>query len=275
LTAKLAVLGVFIMASRHRSIRTEGVILRRRDFGEKDRLLTIFTRKMGRVGVIAKGVRNPQSKKSGHVEMFMRSSLLIAKGRNLHILTQAEMIDAYGALRESLVGIGFGSYVVELLDAFTYEEGSNLPLYKLLLNTLERLNEGRSPDVVLRYYELHLLDHVGFRPQLFRCVECEKEIVEEDQFFSGVLGGVVCPDCSADLPASRHRPITSQTLKYARHFQRSPYPELKGLQIPERVKPELENVMGYYLTSMLESELRTPEVMGRIKKILQGDRGQE
>ncbi len=256
------------MASRHRSIRTEGVILRRRDFGEKDRLLTIFTRKMGRVSVIAKGVRDPQSKKSGHVEMFMRSSLLIAKGRNLHILTQAEVINDYEPLRQSLTGIGYGSYAVELLDAFTYEEGSNLPLYKLLVATLERLSRGDSPDMVLRYYELRLLEHVGFRPQLFRCVECKREIVEEDQHFSGALGGVICPRCAEGVSLSRRRPITSRALKYLRHLQRSPYHELKALQIPQELKPELEGVLGYYLTAILESQLHTPDVMERIQRNL-------
>lgn len=264
------------MSSRQRSIRTEGVILRRREFGEKDRLLTIFTRKMGRVGVIAKGVRNPVSKKSGHVEMFMRSSFLIAKGRNLHILTQAEVIDAYPALRETLTGIGYGSYVVELMDGFTYEEGSNLPLYKLLLATLKRLDRGAPPDVVLRQYELRLLGLVGFRPQLFECVECGKEIVEEDQYFSGMLGGVVCPSCAGEHTAARYRPVSARVLKYLRHLQRTPYHDLKGLRIPEELKPDLEGVMSYTLTTILEDKLRTPDVMERIRSNLRfNDRSQD
>lgn len=258
---------------RQRSIRTEGVILRRRDFGEKDRLLTLFTRKMGRISAIAKGVRNPQSKKSGHVEMFMRSSLLIAKGRNLHILTQAEMIDAYEPLREALTGIGYGSYVVELLDAFTYEEGSNLPLYGLLVSTLERLSGGDDPEVVLRYYELRLLEQVGFRPQLFHCVECKQDIVEEDQYFSGALGGAICPDCADQVPLAKRRPISSRTLKYLRHLQRSPYGEIKELEIPAELAPRLESAMGYYLTTILEDELHTPHVMERIKSNFRNDNG--
>lgn len=256
------------MSSRQRSVRTEGVILRRRDFGEKDRLLTIFTRKMGRVGVIAKGVRNPQSKKAGHVEMFMRSSLLIAKGRNLHILTQAEVLDAYPELRGSLPGIGYGSYVAELLDAFTYEEGSHLPLYRLLVATLERLNRGLDPDVVLRVYELRLLGEVGFRPQLFQCVECRAEIVEEDQYFSGMLGGVVCPACAGDHPSAAYRSISSRVLKYLRHLQRTPFRELVSLSIPQELRADLEGVMGYYLTTILEDKLRTPDVMARIRSNL-------
>lgn len=252
------------MSSRQRSIRTEGVILRRKNFGEKDRLLTIFTRKMGRVSVIAKGVRNPGSRKAGHVETFMRSSLLIARGRNLHILTQAETIDAYSSLRESLTGIGQGSYVVELIDAFIYEEGINLPLYRLLIQTLERLDRGADDDLILRYYELRLLEQVGFRPELFQCVNCGSDIQAEDQFLSGALGGVVCPRCARPELGVSFRPIGVRALKYLRHFQRSTYADLEGLEVPSALRPGIEGAMRYFLTHMLEGKLNSPEFMDEI-----------
>lgn len=254
------------MSSRQRSIRTEGVILRRRDFGEKDRILTVFTRKLGRVGLIAKGVRNPSSRKAGHLETFMRSSLLIGRGRNLHILTQAEVIDEYPVLRESLTGIGYGSYVVELVDAFTYEEGSHLALYRLLISTLERLNQGEPPDLVLRYYELRILELVGFRPELFRCVGCTRAVQEEDQFLSGRLGGVICPRCAESSPPEARRAISSRVLKYLRHLQRSAYPQLRGLTIPSELIPGLESSLRYFLTHMLESGLNAPDFIDRISR---------
>jgi len=176
------------MSIRDRSIRTEGIVLRRRDFGESDRILVLFTKKMGRVSVIAKGARKPSSKISGHLELFMRSSFLISRGRNLHILTQAEMIEDFEPLRKDLSGIGTGSYVVELVDSVTYEEGSNVKLYDLLVSTLDSLSTGKDPGIIIRYYELHLLDLVGFRPELFVCVECGKKTIEQDQFLSGELG---------------------------------------------------------------------------------------
>ncbi len=190
------VLILLMMSIRERSIRTEGIVLRRRDFGESDRILVLFTRKLGRVSVIAKGARKPSSKISGHLELFMRSSFLISRGRNLHILSQAEVVEDYEPLRKNLSGIGIGSYVIELVDAVTYEEGSNLKLYNLLISTLDSLSAGQDPDIIIRYYEIHLLDLVGFRPELFVCVECGKKIIEQDQFISGELGGAICPECA-------------------------------------------------------------------------------
>ncbi len=164
------------MSARERSVRTEGVILRRRDFGESDRILVIFSRKLGRISGIAKGSRKPSSKIAGHLELFMRSSFLISRGRNLHLVTQAEVVAPYDSLRKDLKGIGRGSYVVELVDAVTYEEGSNLKLYDLLITTLEALDAGKDPEIITHYFELHLLGLVGFQPEFFICVECGKEI---------------------------------------------------------------------------------------------------
>jgi len=246
------------MSIRERSIRTEGIVLRRKDFGESDRILVLFTRKMGRVSVIAKGARKPSSKISGHLELFMRSSFLISRGRNLHILTQAEMIEGFEPLRKDLSGIGIGSYVVELVDAVTYEEGSKVKLYNLLVSTLDSLSAGEDPGIIIRYYELHLLDLVGFRPELFVCVECGKKTIEQDQFLSGELGGTVCPECALSLPAARIQPVSSRVLKYLRHFQRSDINSLISLKIPSEIMNELEKLTHNYLTHTLEGHLNSP-----------------
>ncbi len=254
------------MSNRERSIRTEGIILRRKDYGEADRILVMFSRKMGRISCLAKGSRKPTSKISGHLELFSRSSFLIAKGRNLHIISQAETIESYDGLRKDLAGIGRGSYLVELVDALTYEEGSNLKLYDLLLKTLESLNKGENPSVVIHYYELHLLDLVGFRPELFNCVECGKKIIEQDQFLSGELGGVICPACITVIPGAAVRPISARTLKYLRHFQRSSLQSLLKLKIHQGLLDDLEKIIQYYLTHTLERNLNSPDFNSRIRE---------
>lgn len=254
------------MSNRERSIRTEGIILRRKDYGEADRILVLFSRKLGRISCLAKGSRKPTSKISGHLELFVRSSFLISRGRNLHIITQADTIEPYDDLRKDLTGIGRGSYIVELVDAFTYEEGSNLKLYDLLLKTLESLNQGDNPAVVIHYYELHLLGLVGFRPELFNCVECGKKIVEQNQYLSGELGGVICPECITGVSGAAVRPISARTLKYLRHFQRSSLQSLLKLNIHQEILDEIEKIIQYYLTHTLEGHLNSPDFINRIKE---------
>ena len=259
------VLILLMMSIRERSIRTDGIVLRRRDFGESDRILVLFTRKLGRVSVIAKGARKPSSKISGHLELFMRSSFLISRGRNLHILSQAEVVEDYEPLRKNLSGIGIGSYVIELVDAVTFEEGSNLKLYNLLISTLDSLSAGQDPDITIRYYEIHLLDLVGFRPELFVCVECGKKIIEQDQFISGELGGAICPECALGFTGGVIRPVSSRALKYLRHFQRSDRNSLHALDIPGNILDEMEKITQYYLTHTLERHLNSPSFIKRIQ----------
>jgi len=252
------------MPERIRSQRVEAVVLRHADWGEADRLLWLFTRELGKLQVVAKGLRKPRSRKAGHLEPFTRVELLLARGRDLPIVTQAEAKDVYLKLREDLVRVGYASYVVELLDRFTYEEGENIGLYRLLSDTLTRLNGEAQPAFAVRYYEIRLLDLVGFRPQLFQCVNCGEEIQAADQYFSFEKGGVFCPRCGEREPSAR--PISMPALRILRHFQRSKYGEAQRVRLSPMVDQELETLMGNYLTYLLERGLNTPAFLRRVRK---------
>jgi DNA repair protein RecO (recombination protein O) len=252
------------MPARERVFRSEAIVLRHLDWGEADRLLWLFTREMGKIRAVAKGVRKPRSRKAGHLEPFTRVNLLLAQGRDLPIITQAEMIESHLPLHENLREMGYAAYVVELLDRFTYEEGENVPLFRLLAETLERLCTEPEPAFVVRYYEMRLLDLVGFRPQLFQCVECGNPILPEDQFFSASQGGLVCPKCKEKVPGVR--PITVDAVRLLRHMQRSAYPEAARLSLKEPVDRELEQLMQHYFTYLLERGLNTPAFLSLIDK---------
>lgn len=252
------------MPSTERSKRVEAVVLRHSDWGEADRILVLFTREMGKVRAIAKGVRKLRSRKAGHLEPFTRVTLQLAKGRNLWIITQAETVDAYQPLREDLVLMGYAVYVIELIDRSSGEEGPNLPLYRLLINTLHRLAKTDDPFQVVRYYELRLLDLLGFRPELKLCGQCGKAIQAEDQFFSAEVGGALCPNCGKGVPGVR--PMAMRTLKFLRHFQRSTYAEAMRVSLPAPVRPEMEAAIQHYLMYHLERRLNTPDFLKLVRK---------
>jgi DNA repair protein RecO (recombination protein O) len=251
------------MARRERSIRAEAVVLRHSDWGEADRILSLYTRQLGKVRAIAKGVRKMRSRKSGHLEPFTRVSLQLARGRDMFIITQAEAINAYLHLREDLVRVGYASYIVELLDRFTFDDDENPPLFHLLADTLKRLDQESRPFLAVRYYEVRLLDLLGYRPHLFHCANCETEIKAQAQFFSALQGGVLCPRCGSAAPEAR--PISMQALKYLRHFQRSSYAQASRARISPDVNQEMEQIMQYYLTYLLERGLNTPAFLRHIK----------
>jgi DNA repair protein RecO (recombination protein O) len=252
------------MPTKFRSFRAEAVVLRHSDWGEADRLLTLYTRERGKVRAIAKGARKIASRKAGHLEPFTRVKLQLAQGRDLLIVTQAETIDGYQPLREDLTLTGYAAYVLELLDRFIPDEEVALPsLFRLLTETLSRLASQPDPWLTVRSYEMRLLDFLGFRPQLFACANCENEIQAEDQYFSAALGGAICPRCGQGLPGLW--PVSVSALKYLRHFQRSDYrAAVRARPDPESQK-EIETVMQGYFQYLLERELNTPGFMKRVK----------
>jgi DNA repair protein RecO (recombination protein O) len=238
-------------------------VLKRQDWGEADRLLWIYSRELGKTRALAKGVRKMRSRKAGHLEPFTRVNLLLAEGRDLPIITQAEASDLYLPLHADLVRIGYAAYIIELLDRFTYEEGENQGLFRLLVDTLSRLDHAPDPAFVVRYYEVRLLDLIGFRPQLIQCVGCGEAIKPEDQFFSSERGGILCPRCGRGI--SGVRPISLQALRLLRHFQRSRYHEARRLPLSPEVDRELEQLMNHYITYLLERALITPKFLRRVR----------
>jgi DNA repair protein RecO (recombination protein O) len=244
------------MTGNERSLRTEAVVLRHSDWGEADRLLTIFTSYKGKLRAIAKGVRKLNSRKAGHLEPFTLVNLMLARGRDFWIVTQAEMVENFSHLRDELALTGAASYLIELVDRLTYEEQENHPLFQILEESLKRLNGGDDVFSSTRYFELRLFDHLGYRPQLVNCVTCGKEIKPEDQFFSFEKGGILCPSCGN--MAKQANPISLNALRYLRHFQRSSYSEVKNVKVPGAIRKEMENLTGEYITYLLERGLNTP-----------------
>jgi DNA repair protein RecO (recombination protein O) len=251
------------MREQH-SFRAEAVILRHSDWGEADRMLVIYTRQKGKVRAVAKGARKMRSRKAGHIEPFMHVSLQLAKARGPLIVTDAETIDAYQPLREDLVRTGYAAYVIELVDRFTYEdESENTVIFGLLTDTLKRIANNPDPWLAVRYYEVRLLDSLGFRPQLFNCVNCQAEIQAEAQFFSAMQGGVLCPRCGPGLQAVWN--VSEAALKYLRHLQRSGYKDAARSRPTPAVQKEMETLMQAYFTYLLERELNTPGFIKRVR----------
>ncbi|NJN55645.1 MAG: DNA repair protein RecO [Anaerolineae bacterium] len=250
--------------SRERTFRSEAIVLKRADFGEADRLLTLFSREQGKMKAVAKGARKPQSRKTGHVELFMRSAFLFAKGQDLDIITQAEMVEGYANLRADLVRTTYASYAVELLDRFTVEHDKHPGLYQLLADALGWFAVDEDMLLLARFYELRLLSLTGFQPQLFSCVSCGETIIEQDQFFSADLGGVLCPNCQA--ADRRAQPVTAVALKLLRFLQTRPYDSMRQLRLRRPVHTELEQVMHSYLTHILERNLKSVDFLHRLRQ---------
>lgn len=246
------------------SFRVEAIVLRHMDWGEADRLLVLYTRQKGKLRAVVRGARKMHSRKAGHVEPFSQVSLQLARAQGPMIVTDAEAIETFQNLKDDLLRTATASYVVELVERFTYEEASDNPgIFQLMLETLKRVAANADPWLGVRFYEVRLLDLLGFRPQLFQCVNCHEEIKAEDQYFSPLQGGVLCPRCGKGLNGVWN--ISEEALKYLRHLQRSTYRESSRAHPTEAVRKEMEKVVQAYLTYLLERELNSPGFIKRVR----------
>lgn len=242
------------MPDRERLYRTEGIILRRSDFGEADRLLVLFTPGYGKLRVLAKGVRKVPSRKAGYVEPFMRSQFLLARGRNLDIVTQVEALESHQPVRSDLLRSAYASYLAELVDAFTEEGEENAALYQLLSSALGCLAAGDDPALLARFFEIRLLTCVGYRPELRRCVGCGAEHKPEPVIFSPSDGGARCRRCGP-VPAATD--LSLSAFKVLRYLQDQEYVAVARLRLRPETLREVEAALRQYLTFILERNLRS------------------
>lgn len=126
-----------------RSYTSEGIVLARKQFGEADRILSVFTKSYGRISLIAKGIRRPKSRKRGHLEVFNQISFQAASGRGIDLITEAEIVDDFKEIRKSLKKISLAYYFAEVVGRITHENEKNEELYDFILEYFERLKSAR------------------------------------------------------------------------------------------------------------------------------------
>jgi DNA repair protein RecO (recombination protein O) len=246
-----------------RLYRCEVIVLARMDFGEADRILTLYSRQHGKFRAIAKGARRPQSRLGPHLEYFNRARLMLARGRELDVITGAETEDAHLAIRDDLDAFGHASHMVEILSRLTQDRQENVAVFDLLASSLQLLADGVDPFHVTRHYELALLTLLGFRPELYRCVECRADLAPAPHQFAMSLGGYLCEQCRGREPGARLVGVDAQ--KYLRALDRGGLSATIRLRIEPALRAELEGLLGAYLRHVAERDLGSLRVLRELQ----------
>ncbi len=241
--------------TRPRNYQTEAIIIKKIKLGEADRILTLYTPYLGKIRAVAKGVRRPRSKLAGHLELLTHSLVSLARGRNLDTITGSQTINSFLPLKSDLQLISYALYATELVEQFTADHIENRPLFQLLLETLHQLCQAGNNELALRYFELHLLNQVGYRPQLQQCVSCRRILEPTTNSFCPGAGGMLCPSCCQSQPLTR--PVSVNALKVLRLLQSSGYDTVVKLKIDSELSHQLEMVMRDYLRYLLEREVKS------------------
>jgi DNA repair protein RecO (recombination protein O) len=180
--------------------RDEGIVLRTYKLGEADRIVVFLTKARGKVRAVAKGVRKTKSKFGSRLEPMSHCVLQFYEGRELDIVTQAESIDNFRAVREDLDRIGRGVSMLEVADQLAQEGEVNPQLYRMLLGALRTLETSASPLVTPAFY-WKVLALEGYRPEVETCVQCGADDTPLVAF-DVESGGLLCRTCRRGTPVS-------------------------------------------------------------------------
>ena len=192
---------------------------------------------------------------AGHLELLTHSLVSLARGRNIDTITGSQTINSFLPLKSDLQLTSYALYVTELVNQFTADHIENHPLFQLLLETMERLYQTNNKELALRYFELHLLNEVGYRPQLQQCVSCRLPLEPVVNSFCSSVGGMLCPNCGQSQPLTY--PLSVNALKVLRFLQDSDFTAASKLKLNTELSRQLETVLRDYIKYLLEREVKS------------------
>jgi DNA repair protein RecO (recombination protein O) len=243
---------------------TEAIVLSRFDYGEADRILTLITPGGGKIKAIAKGIRRQKSRIGGSLEPFAELRLALAQGRTFEVVTQVEVIHPWLRMRDDLVSFGTASYLAELANGTLEERHGAESVYLLLKRAYEILDAGMAPGRVARWFEMHLADELGVRPEVDRCVECGR-LIESDERYRWMppLGGVLCERCPG--PPYERAGLSLEALKLLKAYQRQDVEALAALRVRPETERDVEIAMREFLAYSLDRRPRSLAFLDEVR----------
>ncbi len=246
-------------------IVTDGIVLKRVKVSDYDKILTIFTRKAGKISAAVKGSQNPKSKLASGAHPFVYGEFSISKSGRLSNITSIDVKNAFYHLREDLDKLTIASYFLELGHIVTVENVINNRLFDLLLVFLDILEKSESLEkqhLIKVAFELKLLEVIGLKPELNRCVNCGKET--DDPKFTIEEGGVICKDCYELYPGNYR--IGHVIPKLMKFIMASPIEKIIDTEIDAVLVKKIDFILNEFLLYHLERKgFRTLKHFNEIK----------
>ena len=235
--------------------RTQGIILKKIDRGEADRIFTIYTKDFGKLELLAKAERKIKSKLRGGLELFYLSEIEFIQGKTHKTLTDAILIDKFKNLRRDLKRLAIAYKISEVLDNLVKDQEPDEKIWQLLNEVFSKLNsleiKNSKLEILYHYFLWNLLSILGYQPELYNCSLCQKKVTPEKLYFSQKEGGLICPSCfrKIGVPSGSGQEVKPETIKILRIILKKDWPTLSKLKIEAKYLKELSLVCGENLSS--------------------------
>ncbi|HSX57888.1 MAG TPA: DNA repair protein RecO [Candidatus Saccharimonadales bacterium] len=251
-----------------RNFSTEGLVIKRKNFGEADSLVTIFTKNQGKITSIAKGVRKITSRRAPSLELFNQIKFFLYGNGKLPVLTEAASLQSFPNLKKDLDKLSLAYLILELLDQFLAEGQESQKLYLLLVEVLEEINETEDLEkakLLSSCFQIKLLREVGYLPELYQCVRCGEKLSEEKNFLAPNLGGLVDENCGKALVVNR--PIEKDVIKVIRFLNKETVDDVTKLNLMRFDVAEISQILNYYTVFYLEKDLGAEKFANAVEKL--------
>jgi DNA repair protein RecO (recombination protein O) len=245
-------------------VKTQGIVLRYVNYRDADRIVTLFSRELGKIQVTARGCRRQKSRLLVATELFCYGEYILYFRQGRYTMTQCEIKDDFYNIRTNLDTLAYSTYLINLCEEAIQPGEGNSYLFRLLLNALTYLSySDLNPLDITLIFSLKMIDLLGYRPQLSACVRCGNENPDAVAF-SSREGGILCRKCNnADPFAYNIHKGTLQTMKYILQMDSA---RMGTIRIGEETKEELKKIIKVYLSQRLEKHFKSWGFIERFDK---------
>lgn len=233
----------------------KGIVVRRTNFDETDRIISLYTKERGKLACIAKGARKPISRLSGPTEVLTCGKYQLAAGRNLDIISQVDVRHSFPRIHSDLSRVANAAYICEMVDKMTEDGEPNPEIFDLLLSSLYLLERENDPEKILHMFQLQFMGLLGYEPELEACLRCRGEVSSPIVLFSPSMGGVVCRQCAPVPKDAIGLPL--QTVGIMRILSIANAPEVERLKVTRTAMNGIAKAMRWYVRYRSERELKS------------------
>jgi len=243
--------------------RVEGIVIRSMDYGESNKIITLFTRDAGKVGVMVRGAKKMNSRHSAITQLFTYGEFVYFKtGSQMGSLNHADIISSHHRLRADLILTAYSAYMAEMVDRILIDNEPNPFIYEQLKAALDGIEDGKDAQMITHLFEMKMLIQAGYEPNFDECSSCG--IDTNHPRLNIQLGGLLCPDCA--IKNSEAIEITDSLLKLLRLLARVDLNRLGKIEVKPESKLLLKQVMRAFLDTHVNIQWRSQHVMDQMEK---------
>ena len=240
-------------------INVEGIIISTKNYGDTSKIIDIFTKDYGIIGVIAKGCKSLKSNLRSTTDKLTYASFTIYfKKDKLSILSEASIIDNFSNIKKDIEKISYASYIVDLAKQ-VYKQNDDISIFDLLIETLKKINENLTPLILTNILELKLLEYLGVMPNIDGCSICgNKNIIT----LSIDKGGFLCENC-----ISNEFVVSDKVIKLIRMYYYVDIKKIEKLDINTNVVDEINKFLDMYYDKYTGLYLKTKNFIKNLEKL--------